>query len=132
MPSNAITDCPIYQVLWDLAAYWGERVHHKYEVNAQWGAVSGGDRITRSSSPPHFSPRRLPAPRLLHNSRAGYLCRSREGVTFYRAEWKGGFTGYYLGRGGGGVAHMKLFNMKEEEEYYFVQMMPQKIYGHGK
>lgn len=46
-----------------------------------------------------------PCPRMLHNSRAGYLSRSREGVTFYRAEWKGELRGYYLGGGGGARPH---------------------------
>lgn len=54
MPSNAITDCPIYQVLWDFTAYWGKEVHHKYEANARWGAVNSRNRITRWYFPPRF------------------------------------------------------------------------------
>lgn len=46
MPSNAITDCPIYRVLWDLAACWGKEVHTRWmlsEVQSAVGITSHSD-----------------------------------------------------------------------------------------
>lgn len=90
MPSNTITDCPIYRVLWDLTACWGKEVHHKYEVNAQWAEIGSGNHITHRYFPPYL----LNVTSwyfevgFLQNASIGYHIWCLEYFTPYRVVWK--------------------------------------------
>lgn len=113
MPSNAITDCPIYRVLWDLAACWGKEVHHKYEVNAQRGAISGGNPITQWYFPPHFFKHCVMVfwGWMLQKSSIGYHIWCPECVTVNRAVWK---RWVYQILALLGFTHIKLFSVEHE------------------